>query len=575
MSNAISVAPIVLCCLACAPRFQTQVVAANRVSFTQPITPGTLVAELPVAEASDDDHTLRYAVHLPRALELDFVVTCPGAEARGTLGETFEAYRQRRLAELEEQRRRQAALVGSIVGAAVPRVQAGAQVAAPGVQGSAQATVDPGQAAASAAYGMSSAQLPPGDVGAQTVEGAVDLGAVAAGSCFLTLENRRPEQDVSGVAVDLALDRTVDLVAEEEARIAAEEAQASELAFGVRTSVVAGLAGAGAAVRTAFERQQLDIGLRGAVVAELLAAGADPGLRARERAAAEAERVRLAQEEQVRLQAELALQAERLQVDLRARQQRERTAAEARVRAEESIRLGLALRVDLQGYLIALGADPLFRMRQLDEAMRLEDQARAEELRLAAEARARDMETFRLGMTIRGNFAGYLVGLGADPDHRRWEAEQAALAVPVALGVRDDLVRVLISLGADPTYRQQQWEEEQRLRVEQAMQWEAELDAGLALRELLRWRLVALGAVERPPMPPAPVETVPPAPFAGAVWIDGGYVWRGGSWIWVAGQWTSGTATAGLQLGGLTLGAGGALVVPGGSVSIEVGAGTH
>jgi hypothetical protein len=475
MRNAIPIALITFCSLACAPRFQTQVVAANSVSFAQPTMPTTLVAELPVAESSDDEHTLRYAVHLPRALELEFVVTCPGGEARGTLGETFEAYRQRRLAEIEEQRRAQAALVGSIVGAAVPSVRAGAQVSAPGVQGTAQATVDPGQAAAAAAYGMSQAQLPPGDVGAQTVEGSVDLGAMVPGSCFLTLENRRLEQDISGVVVDLALDRTVDLVAEEEARIAIAQAQASELAFGVRTTIVAGLEGTGATVRTAAERQQFDIELRGAVVADLLAAGADPGLRERERAAAEAERLRLAREEQARLQAELALQSAQLQIVLEAQQERDRVAAEARAHEEESIRLGLALRVDVQGYLIGLGADPMFRQRR--------------------------------------------------------------------------------------------FEEEQRLRAEEMQQWQAQLAAGLALREALCLRLVALGAVERPPMPPAPVEVVPPLPFPGAVWVEGGYVWRGGSWVWVAGQWASQTVAAGLQLGPLTVG--------GGSVSIEVGAGVH
>jgi hypothetical protein len=38
--------------------------------------------------------------------------------------------------------------------------------------------------------------------------------------------------------------------------------------------------------------------------------------------------------------------------------------------------------------------------------------------------------------------------------------------------------------------------------------------------------------------PPAPyVETLPPPPFAGAVWINGYWGWRGGRHVWVGGRY--------------------------------------
>jgi len=38
-------------------------------------------------------------------------------------------------------------------------------------------------------------------------------------------------------------------------------------------------------------------------------------------------------------------------------------------------------------------------------------------------------------------------------------------------------------------------------------------------------------------VPVAPIEVRPIAPFAGAVWIDGGWAWRGGHHTWVGGYW--------------------------------------
>jgi hypothetical protein len=46
----------------------------------------------------------------------------------------------------------------------------------------------------------------------------------------------------------------------------------------------------------------------------------------------------------------------------------------------------------------------------------------------------------------------------------------------------------------------------------------------------------ALEVVSRPP-PPARVESVPPSPTKGAVWVDGEWVWAHERWSWLPGRW--------------------------------------
>jgi hypothetical protein len=537
MKPVIAIVLLVTGSLGCTPLYRTEVVAADSAAFSQPTAPATLAVELPIAEASTDGHVFRYAVRLPSALELAWTVSCPGLEQSGVLGETFEAYRTRRLAELEEERQHQASLIGALVGAAVPSVQASGQAAGPGFQAGAQGRVDPGQVAAAAAYGASPApQLPAGDVGARIVEGEVELGAVSPGSCVLTLRNARPEQDVSGVVVDVALDRTIDIAAEEQTRMAAVEAAVREAAFGARASLVVELQGAGATERTVWDRQQAALALRGSWLAVLVEAGADPGLRARERAEAEAERQRRAQEDEARRRERLAAETARLQVELELQQQRDQEAYALRLAEQEGLHIGLALRADVQGWLIGFGADPLFRRRLWEENERRRQEEWQAEVRLAAEARVQEAESTRAGLTLRFDVADWLVGL-----------------------------------GADPAYRQRVFEDELRRQAEETALLQARFEAGLDLRGDLALQLVSLGAVVRPPQPPAPIETPPPPPFAGAVWVEGGHVWYGGAWIWVAGQYASVSAAGTLQLGPLAIDIGGGAALLGGSATIEVG----
>src|SRR4051812_9131789 len=99
----------------CGPALQARVVGTTSVVARAGASPA-LAGELAVP-ASTDAQVLRYAVSLPRALKLHYQVACPTAQREGTLGETFEEYRARRLAQLERERRSQAAAFGALVGA--------------------------------------------------------------------------------------------------------------------------------------------------------------------------------------------------------------------------------------------------------------------------------------------------------------------------------------------------------------------------------------------------------------------------------------------------------------------------
>src|SRR6478609_7560164 len=117
------------------------------------------------------------------------------------------------------------------VGAVAPPVQASAGASGPGGAATATAQVNPGAAAAEAAReALPAASLPPGDVGASVVRGAVELGASTAGRCALTLVTDPAAQDAAGAQVFLELVRLLgslqhrgaDPMARERARAAAQ-----------------------------------------------------------------------------------------------------------------------------------------------------------------------------------------------------------------------------------------------------------------------------------------------------------------------------------------------------------------
>jgi hypothetical protein len=65
-----------------------------------------------------------------------------------------------------------------------------------------------------------------------------------------------------------------------------------------------------------------------------------------------------------------------------------------------------------------------------------------------------------------------------------------------------------------------------------------QLDHALRARAALRARLVAFGAIPRPPRPASIAETPGDAPFSGARWMHGRWVWEADTWGWHAGYWT-------------------------------------
>src|SRR4051794_4627130 len=146
----------------CAPQLQTQIVGRTTAIAGPPGAAAQVVAaEIPVPE-SHSAQVLRYVVALPHAVHLHYQVACPSAERDGTMGETFESYRTRRLGELERERQAQARLIGSLVGSVAPPVRATAGVAGPGGSASAVGEIDPGAAAADAARdALPPASLPP------------------------------------------------------------------------------------------------------------------------------------------------------------------------------------------------------------------------------------------------------------------------------------------------------------------------------------------------------------------------------------------------------------------------------
>jgi len=145
---------IVVLAAGCAGQIRTEVVGQGAMPAAQPIA------------LDAGSYEVSLAFDLPRAQLVAWSVTCPGVDSRGTLGETFEAYRARRLAELRAERDRQQHIATAIVGQAA--------VAVPG--GAVRATAVPV---------VADVELPPGDVGAQRAIGSVRIVTTSAGACVV------------------------------------------------------------------------------------------------------------------------------------------------------------------------------------------------------------------------------------------------------------------------------------------------------------------------------------------------------------------------------------------------------
>ena len=651
----------------CAPQLQTQIIGRTNTVAGPPTAAAQVVAaEIPVPE-SHSAQVLRYVVALPRAVQLHYQVTCPSAEREGTVGETFDSYRTRRLAELERERQAQARLIGSLVGAVAPPVRASAGVAGPGGSATAVGEINPGAAATDVARdALPPATLPPGDTGATVVRGTVELGASAAGRCALTLAADPIAQDATGTQVLLELVRLVDVEAEERARLAAIRAEQDKSARGLRVWLLGSLQRAGAdpmarerARATAQARAEEENRRRVAAAEEesrRRQAAAEEENRRRQEAAeaenrrrqemawrAEQERLRLEQErlrreqqaaaERERREApererraaaereRLRLEQERIERERQAAAERERREAPERERRAAAERDRLArLEAERQARLAKDEAERLARLAKeeaerqarlakeaADRQARLsaEAEARAKADREVAERRAREWRARQAAIALRWQLYARFVHLGADPRNRE-RLEEARIAARLeeqrrtyearakreldvvvarrtAIDLRFNMVTRLRSMGADPEYRRHRDEAMfremdaqarslQTARTEAAERVRWETQAAIDLRVLAKVRLRQVGAVDRPTCPPPPAETPPPAPFAGATWIEGRYSWNGIAWIWGSGHYERPPEVGTVWVPPAQIAVSGTLVVrPGRWVRISIG----
>ncbi len=297
-------------------------------------------------------YDLAMAFDVPRAQEIEWTVSCPGVQLNGTAGETFEHYRERRLAELRAQvqrdRERTAAVTSAVVGAFTPRVVATHHTGPVTIHGEAGVDANAvGEAVAESAI-PDDVALPPGDVGRGRFGRTVHLTTTGNGMCVVTAF-----ADDASVLGTYQVTRIRDLDAEARVAVMSERSAA--------------------------------MSVRARLQSRLVAHGADPEVSIRERrAAAEAHYA-----------AEARANAE---IELRARMRAEQ---------EEQWRItALHARAELRGRCQGHGADPHYRER-IAEEQRIAGEARAR-LRVDIEQRRLD-----LALGARTSLRSRLVRFGA------------------------------------------------------------------------------------------------------------------------------------------------------------------
>ena len=498
---------------ACASHIKTEMVGGGR------IAPGATGVQL--ARGTYD-----FALHfdVPRAQVIEYLVSCPGVEQRGSIGETFEAYRERRLGELRAQAANERHAVESLTGALGVHAQAGNAAVDAKVSGSAVAD----------AVVQQPVELPAGDVGAARLSTHVQIVTATDGACTVTA-NGEPMQ----AGFEITRFRDLDAEAREKAQIAQTHA----------------------------------LEVRGALSAHLVTVGADPLARQR-RAEAEA---RARAEAEAKLHAQRDAEA-RAQLEVRTQvEAKARVEAELRARAEAKARAEAELRAQAEAH-VRMEAEAHARA-EAEAHARVEARARAE---AEAKVRARLALQWQITMEARGALSAYLVACGADLQHRaRVRAELEA-----QLRLREEQRRAREAAIEEQRRAREAAIEEQRRAREAAIEEQRRareaaieeqrrareailahrIELALNVRAELTAYLVTLGARERPPMPAAIAENPGVAPFAGAEWIAGHWVWTGGQWQWTGGGWrdTAAFGAAGNAGGAISVGttstSGGAII---------------
>ena len=461
-----------------------------------PAAPGSTIAVGPGA------YDLKLHFDVPRAQVVEWQVACPGADQQGSLGEPFEAYRTRRLAQLRAERERDAQTAGAVtsalVGAFAPSVVASGQSGP--VRADAQVSGQALGAAAGTAAAASvdqNVQLDPNDVGGGPVETVVHVVTSAPGTCTVTAI-----ADDANVPGRFELIHIRDLQGEQEAR----DAAIATATVHARTELATQLQVYGGDPTLRQRQRQRDAEAQARAAAEARA-GAEARIRAEADLAIQRDHEAAAR---LRAEAELSAQREReaaanARAELELRTQTaaaERAALELRIKHERELRIAMEIRMRIRFVLIEWGADVNYRAR------------------LAAEHDARirgqmelDARRLRIALEIRMRLRLLLIEWGADADYRLHMEQRT----------REAEARHAAELAAAEAERQRR----------QALQ----LDLAIHARGELRAYLVAIGARERPPMPQLRPENPGAAPFDGAAWVAGYWSWSGTEWMWVGGGW--------------------------------------
>lgn len=556
---------------ACAPRFRHQSLGSQAVVVGQQEQASSIAVA-----ASSDSVEVKYQLYLPRAVELQYAVRCPGGERSGVLGERWENYEKRRLAELQAQAHRERQATASLVGAVTGHVQGQAQVVEPTHH--AQVTVaadgqEIGQAVAEAT--TPAVQLGPMDTGARTLSDSVTLPGGVAGSCSMAVWSRHSEQDLSGVTASFHVARLVDLQRER------REGKA--------------------------KKRQAALALRAQVTTTLVSAGADPD--ARRKAATQ----KAAHRAEIEFAAQQAKRHKREQERAdRVARNRYALAIRGRVRAQfkvdppsppepmhvqpkppkADIRVAVDTRVDTR-----------MQPRPVKPATAELDVGLAVEIQREGEI---EFGRRQASLNTRGRIIAWLESCGADKYHRarvrqaKFDAYQADLrskdqqreearrrekeSITISLRAREELLAYLVANGADPDYRRRQNEAdfasfearvdsrrlaERRKRQAMTAMAEASVTANAPEAEVSVASLTIDTISTNPP--PAPVEVRPAAPSANATWISGFYERQGSQWVWISGTWATPPTNDAVWIPGVEVRLGGRVVVRPGSWRDQLG----
>ncbi len=348
------------------------------------------------------NYQLAMTFDVPRAQLVEWSLHCPTIERTGVVGETFEDYRARRLAELrrmvEEDRRRLATATSAVAGSTTAHVHGSRTSVRTAVH------VRPGVIAEEAIQDIH--ELQPGDVGRGSYTATIHLQTAQDGACTLSTKALDP------VGGTMAVERVRDLRAEEQERIAARNEKAIDARVRVRSRLVAFGADEHARERRAAEER-----LRLETEARLTWEAEAPERERRARLEAE----RAAKEEEAR-RARLAI-VERERIERLRIEHQERRARLLVI--ERQRREALRVRGAYIAWLVEMcNADPRRRERIAIERFELERRTEIERIererrfeieraRVARAQREREQRELRLALSVRAQLTGYLLTAGA------------------------------------------------------------------------------------------------------------------------------------------------------------------